>query len=350
MVDNNLLNQVLNQFVTAIQTTWWPLLELYDIRILLLLAGLQIAMIAVRAVLTRNVTFLLDDLVTGLIRIGICWFVFTNAANFGQAVIDTGTAIGQDISTLSPLTLTPSGVLNQGLQLAAVVWQSKASGGWLTSAVQDLEFFFVGAVIVTCWSGAALIYLGALLEAAALVYGGPIVIAFTPFHWTAELLVRWALFVLAVAIKIAVLLMTLAVGMTIARIWTESLQAASPTLTTNLWNLMLSAVESLIFVYLVLKLPALFTNLIGGSPLFTFGESFVSMATGALGGAAASAGSATANAAGSAASSAASGVSGLGQVSRMILFGDNGGGGGAGDSSSAPTGPLAADAPTQRLS
>jgi type IV secretory pathway TrbL component len=205
-------------------------------------------------------------------------------------------------------------------------------------------------VIVTCWSGAALIYLGGLLESAALVYGGPIVIAFTPFHWTAELLVRWALSVLAVAIKIAILLMTLAVGMAIAQGWTVALSEASSTLTTNLWNLMLSAVESLIFVYLVLKLPALFSNLIGGSPLFTFGESFISMATGALGGAAASAGSATANAAGSAASSAASGVSGLGQVSRMILFGDNGGGGGAGDSSSAQTGALAADAPTQRLS
>jgi len=349
MVDNNLLNEVLNQFVTAIQTTWWPLLELYGIRILLLLAGVQIAMIAVSSVLTRNVTFLLDDLVTGLIRIGICWFVFTNAATFGQAVIDTGTSLGQAVSTLSPLTLTPSGVLNQGLQLAAIVWQSKASGGWLTSAVQDLEFFFVGAVIVTCWSGAALIYLGGLLEAAALVYGGPIVIAFTPFHWTAELLVRWALSVLAVAIKIAILLMTLAVGMAIARNWTEALSIASTTLTTNLWNLMLSTVESLIFVYLVLKLPALFTNLIGGSPLFTFGQSFVSMAMGALGGGAASAGSAAASAAGSAISSAAGGVGGLGHVSRTILFGDNSGGG-AGDSSSAPTAPLAADAPTQRLS
>jgi hypothetical protein len=64
MVDNNLLNQVLNQFVTAIQATWWSLLELYRICILLLMAGLQIAMIPVSAILKRNVTFLLDDLVT----------------------------------------------------------------------------------------------------------------------------------------------------------------------------------------------------------------------------------------------------------------------------------------------
>jgi type IV secretory pathway TrbL component len=147
--------------------------------------------------------------------------------------------------------------------------------------------------------------------------------------------------------------MTLAVGMAIARNWTEALTIASTTLTTNLWNLMLSAVESLIFVYLVLKLPGLFTNLIGGSPLFTFGESFISMAMGALGGAAASAGSSVASsaasAAGSAASSAAGAMGGLNQVQRMILFGDNGGGGG-GDPSSAPTAPLAADAPTQPLS
>jgi P-type conjugative transfer protein TrbL len=346
MVDNNLLNHVLNQFVTAIQTTWWPLLEIYGIRILLLIAGLQIAMIAVGTVLTRNVTYLVDDLVTGLIRIGACWFVFTNAATFGQAVIDTGTHIGQAISTWSPLTLTPSGVLNQGLQLAAIVWQSKASGSWLTSPVQDLEFFFVGAVIVTCWTGGALIYLGSLLEAAALVYGGPIVIAFTPLHWTAELLVRWALSVLGVAIKIAILLMTLAVGMAIAQGWTIALNEASATLTTNLGNLVIAAVESLVFVYLVMKLPALFTNLIGGSPLFTFGESFISMTMGALGGAAASAATSAGSAAGSAAADAvSSGASCLNQVARMILFGDNAGG--SGNPSNPPTAPPSANTPTQ---
>jgi hypothetical protein len=36
--DHNLLNTVLGQFTTTIQTTWYPLLQLYGIRILLMLA------------------------------------------------------------------------------------------------------------------------------------------------------------------------------------------------------------------------------------------------------------------------------------------------------------------------
>ena len=48
-------------------------------------------------------------------------------------------------------------------------------------------------------------------------------------------------------------------------------------------------VESLVFVYLVWKLPMRFTSLIGGSPLFIFGEAVLAMAAGSLGGRAASA-------------------------------------------------------------
>jgi type IV secretion system protein TrbL len=344
-MDGGLLNQVLQDFVTTIQTTWGPLLQLYMLRVLLLLVVLQCAIIFADVLMTHDATRLLDHLVTGCVRVGICWVIFIHAGDWGQAIIDFGSDVGRAVSTLSTGSITPSAILNTGLNLAHIIWTAKATGGWLSAGIQDLEFFFVSMVIIAAWTGAALIYLGALLEAAALVYGGPLLIAFTPFAWTAELLVRWALSVLGIAIKIAVLLMTLAIGMAIARVWTEALALSSATLTTNLWNLMVAAVESLIFVYLLMKIPTAIASLVGGGGLFAFGEGFLAQAMGALGGAAASAGSATASAAGSAASSVASGVGGLGHVSRTILFGDNGGGG-AGNSSSAP----AADAPTQKLS
>ena len=97
--DNNLLNTVLGQFTTAIQTTWYPLLQLYGIRILLMLAVLQFGIVGLQAVMTRNATSLIDDLAIGLIRIAVCWVVFENAATWGQALIDTGTFVGQAIST-----------------------------------------------------------------------------------------------------------------------------------------------------------------------------------------------------------------------------------------------------------
>ncbi len=348
-MDGGLLNQVLQDFVTTIQTTWGPLLQLYMLRILLMLVVLQCAIIFADVLMTHDATRLLDHLVMACVRVGICWVIFIHAGDWGQAIIDFGSDVGRAVSTLSTGSITPSAILNTGLNLAHIIWTAKATGGWLSAGIQDLEFFFVSMVIIAAWTGAALIYLGALLEAAALVYGGPLLIAFTPFAWTAELLVRWALSVLGIAIKIAVLLMTLAIGMAIARVWTEALALSSATLTTNLWNLMVAAVESLIFVYLLMKIPTAIASLVGGGGLFTFGEGFLAQAMGALGGAAASAGSAGASAAGSAASSAASSVGGLGHVSRTILFGDNSGGG-AGDSSSAPTALLAADAPTQKLS
>jgi P-type conjugative transfer protein TrbL len=278
--------------------------------------------------MTRNATSLIDDLAIGLIRIGVCWAVFENAATWGQALIDTGAYIGQAISTLSPYTLTPSGVLQAGLNLAGIVWQAKAAGTWISAIPQELEFFFISLVIIVCWTGAALIYFGALLEAAALVYGGPLIIAFTPLTWTADLLVRWALSVFAVAIKIAILLMTLAVGMAIAQLWIVALGDSASTFTTNLWNLMISAVESLVFVYLVMKLPALFTGLIGGSPAFGFGEAFLGTVMGAFGSGAAAGGETAAGAAARLAGNAATtagkatvqaGKAGLSQLESFLL-------------------------------
>ena len=74
------------------------------------------------------------------------------------------------------------------------------------------------------WAGAAFIYLGALLEGWWVVYAGPILICFAALSSTAPMLLQWATRVLAIAIKIAVLLFVLAVGMGLAIFFPGQLQ------------------------------------------------------------------------------------------------------------------------------
>ena len=342
--DGNLLNSVLQAFTTQLQA-WYPLVLLYGVRLLGVLAFVQLAFIAVDLAATHDASGIVDSITAAVIRLGLVYVILNHAQDWGEAVINTGLAVGQAVSGQSPKVLTPSGVFQMGLNMAGTLLGAKAKGGWL-NPIEDAEMFFTVIVVVLAWAAAAFIYLGTLLEAAWVIFVGPILICFSALSSTAPMLVRWATSVLGIALKTAVLILVLAIGMGLAQDWGNQLNSNAASIMTNLWWLVLSIVQSILFFYFVLKVPGAIVTLVAGT-MFSFGEAFAS----AVGGAVSAAGLAAAGAGVSAASSVASGAGGLGQVSQLILFGDNGGsGGGAAASSNAPTGPLAANAAAQRPS
>lgn len=300
--DGLLLNSTLQTLTTQLQT-WYPQLLLYSTRLLGVLVFVQFAYIAVDLAASHDATRLLDNMVAAVIRVGLVYVLLNNAVDWGQALVNTGIQIGQTVTGESPGVFTPSGVFQAGLNMVGTLWQAKAAGGWL-HPFQDVGFMFVSIGIILCWTGAALIYLGALLEGAWIVYTGPILICFSALSSTAPMLIQWATRVLAITLKIAILLLVLAVGMGLAQTWGQQLAGNSRTITTNIWWLILSFVQSLLFCYLVYKVPGAVTSLVG-STAFTFGESFLSTAGGAIGEGSQEAGLAAAKAAGKATSEAA---------------------------------------------
>jgi uncharacterized membrane protein YgcG len=174
-----------------------------------------------------------------------------------------------------------------------------------------------------CWAAASIIYLGALIEAALLVYVGPLIIAFTPLSWTFEMLLLWGRSLLGIAFKSALILMTLALGMVLANQWTAAFTASSSTFTTDIWNLLIGVVEAILFAYCVWKVPNRISGLTAGAAFIGFGEAALGMAAsraGAAYGALSSHGSSN--------NSGSSGSGGSGG-------GSNSGGGGGGSGSSA---------------
>ena len=311
--DRNLLNAIIQTFTAQLQV-WYPLLLLYGVRLLSVLAFVQFAYIAVDLAATHDASGILDNITAAVIRLGLVYVILNHAQDWGEAVINTGISIGQTVSGQSPDVLTPSGVFQMGLNMAGTLLGAKARGGWL-NPVADAEMFFTVIVVVLAWAAAAFIYLGTLLEAAWVIFAGPILICFSALSSTAPLLVRWAASVLAIAIKAAALILVLAIGMGIARVGAINSPAMPPQSMTDLWWLVLSIVQSILFFYFVLKVPGAIASLVAGT-MFSFGEAFA----GAVGSAASAAGSATLSAAGGAAGSVANSFGGLGQVSQMILF------------------------------
>src|SRR5260370_30595918 len=278
--DGLLLDNILQTLTTQIQA-WYPQLLVYATRLIGVLTFLQVAYIAVDLAASHDATRLLDNMVAAVIRVGLVYVLLNNAVDWGQAIINTGIQIGQAVTGQSPNVLTPSGVFNAGLSMVGTLWQAKASAGWL-HPIMELEFLCVSIGIVLSWTATALIYLGALLEGAWIVYTGPILICFSALSSTALMLIQWATRVLAIAIKIAVLLLVLAVGMGLPQTLGQQLANNSATILTDGWGLKLIFIQSILSCYPLFTTPVALTTLVG-STAFDFGESFLGSAGGAIG-------------------------------------------------------------------
>jgi P-type conjugative transfer protein TrbL len=282
MNDGGLLDNVLNSFTNAISGAWGPNLSAYLLPLLLVLVVLQFGLIAIEAAITRDVPLLLMHVLLGIVRVSIVVAIFDNAATWGNDIVQTGQTLGANISGFA---LTPSGVFNSGLSVAQTIMQAKAHSSWYGDIFQNIEFLLIGIAVGAAWLVASLLYLGALLEGTLLVYAGPLIIAFTPLTWTFDMLILWGKSLLGIAFKIALILMTLAVGMALANTWISATTTAGPTLTTNVWNLLVAVVQAVLFAWFTWKIPNKLSGLAGGAAVLGFTEGVIAMGGQAGGGA-----------------------------------------------------------------
>jgi P-type conjugative transfer protein TrbL len=277
MTDGGLLNTVLGNFQGAISGAWGPSLSAYLLPLLLALVTLQFGMIAIEAAIARDVPLLLMHVLLGIIRVSIVVAIFQHSFDWGNAIVQTGQTVGENVAGLDPTTLTPSAVWDTGLSMTQTIWHAKAAGGWLEETMQAVAFFVAGCAVAIAWMIASLLYLGALLEGTLLVYTGPLVIAFTPLSWTFDMLIVWGKYLLQIAFKIALILMTLAIGNVLATQWTATAAAASTSFSTNAWALVIIILESCVFAWFVWKIPSKFSGLASGGAVVGFTEGLIAM-------------------------------------------------------------------------
>jgi len=275
MTDFGTLDTVLSNFTTAISGVWGPQLFFYLQPLMFMLIVLQFGLVAAEAAITHDVPLVIVHLFLGIIRVGVVWAIFNHAFDWGNSIVQTGQILGSNISGFG---LTPSGVFDNGINVTHTILATKAAGSWFSQTFENLEFFFVGVFVMLAWAIASIIYLGALIEAVLLVYVGPLIIAFTPLSWTFEMLLLWGRSLLAIAFRTALILMTLAIGMVLANQWTAAVITSSSTFTTNIWNLLITIVEAMLFAYAVLKIPNRISGLAGGAAMIGFGEALLDMA------------------------------------------------------------------------
>jgi len=304
------LNTALSDYESAIQGVWAPVMQAQGIQILLAVGAIAFAVYAIQLLATHDLPTFILGLAYTFVSLSILHTVFLYGQDLAIDLLNGFLGWGQQVSGQSPATLTPSGVMEQGLQLMRIFWGAAGKASWWVAPMSAMEDLVCSIVIVATFAVASIIYLLALMEVWALIIGASVLLAFAPLPWTWSIFPGWGLRVLASCVKTFFLLAVIALGMTEAGGWTVSMAATSGSIPENVSLMMQAVVESLLFVGLVYYIPRLMASLVtgGAGAAITAGETILAGIVGegasqaastgkAIGGAAADAGSAAAKAA-----------------------------------------------------
>jgi P-type conjugative transfer protein TrbL len=306
------LNNALSDFENTIQGIWAPVLQAEGIQILLAVGAIAFAVYAIQLLVTHDLPTFILGLAYTIVSLAVLHAVFLYSQNLATDLLDGFQALGQQVTGLSPATLTPSGILQQGMQLVHILWTASGKASWFKAPEIAVETLICSLLMTFAFAVSSIIYLLALIEVWTLIIGGSFLLAFAPLPWTWNIFPGWGLKVLAACVKTFFLMAVLALGLKEVGNWTAVMTTSSAGLATDASGMMQAVTEALLFVALVYYIPGLMASLVtgGAGAAITAGETIlagiVAEGAGQAGSGAKALGSAAANAAADSATKAMS--------------------------------------------
>lgn len=267
----NVLDQVFQQFHDAMLGTWGTSLGGYMHDSLMGLAVLQVGLIMVACMMESDLMSWLIAACLGIFRICLVILIFNHAQDWGESIMAEFIAIGSAFGT-SPLIQTPGRVFLEGWNIAQLIFNTAASGSWFHEIFQEIEFFIIGCVVTLAWAFAGIVYLGALLEINAIIYGAPVLLCLAPLGITFEILFKWIRMFLGLCVKILVILLVLTTGLFLVNEWILTISSTSGTFTTNIGNLLVIPIMSGVFAWAVYYLPTHLSGIAFGHSMYGLGQ------------------------------------------------------------------------------
>jgi type IV secretion system protein TrbL len=313
---------ILNQY-RAQRTTWFTMVWPYANTLFGLLAVIEFAWSAAVMLLDKSdMQSWTSALVRKLMWLGAFYALLIYGRSWIPAIIDSFELIGQQASGTGPLA--PSDVFTRGIDIAGALMATSSTAAFFTNLGTSLAMIVTGVITALAFIAITVQFVVAMVESYIIVAAGFIFVGFGGSRWTAPYVERYIGLGVATGVKIMLLYLLIATGMTLSVDWMTDAQK----ITANSSPAM-SALEimgaSIIFMMLCWQIPKLFAAVLGGSPALSGGDLIASgafVAGGAL-------------AAGSLALGAAGGLAG---GSRALSAGGVGGAGGVASGTSASSG------------
>jgi len=232
------------------------------------------------------------------------WAILLNFDTWIPTVIDSFSQAGQQAGNLP--ALTPSGVLDRGLEVATKICNVANEIGLFSGNASKFILAGLAALgILLCFGVIAGQMLVTLIESYIVVSGGVLFLGFAGSRWTTTFSEKYISYAVGVGVKLFVTYLIIGAGQHLSDTW-----AAKITEEMVVADYMTILVGSLVYMFLAWQIPALASSMLSGTVSMT------------LGAAAATAGTMAAGAAGAAGLAQAGLVSGAGSVAGAMQAGN----------------------------
>jgi type IV secretion system protein TrbL len=263
-------SKILKQY-RDVRTSWFAAVAGQANRLFALLAIIEFAWSGAILLLEKAD---LQSWTAGVIRrlmfIGAFYALLINGRFWIPVIIDSFEALGQNAAHMSA-PLAPSDVFVAGLNIAAALLGAASDSGFLANFGSALALVFAATMTVLAFLAITVQFVVAIVESYIVVAAGIIFLGFGGSRWTAPYVERYLALAVATGVKIMILYLLIAAGMSLTVEWQNSADglATMPQPSMSAWEIMGAA---LIFAAICWQAPKLVAGVMGGSPALTGGD------------------------------------------------------------------------------
>jgi len=308
-------NGILSTYANA-QTNWQNVIAPYALNLFKLLAIVDFSWTCIVIALEKqDAQAMVAAIIKKLMTIGAFYALLVFAPTWFPTIIQSFVQIGSAASG-QPTVLSPSGILTQGLQISAVLFDGAGQTNLLTNPASTLVLIIAALVVLLSYLAICIHYIMAMVESYIVIGAGYIFLGFGGSRWTSSYVERYVSLVVSVGARLMVLYLVIGIGSQWAAGWVTQAQnsvlasAGVPDISL-LWNLMCQVAIYGIVCWIVPKLAG---SMIGGTLSVSGGDA---IGMGVAAGTAAFATAATAAAVASGVGAPAAALTGAGAVSSV---------------------------------
>ncbi|HVN90980.1 MAG TPA: type IV secretion system protein [Candidatus Binataceae bacterium] len=273
--DFSFFQDVLNQFATIV-AQWQTQIFALGTPLFWSMAFIELGLIGAIAVLSHDITAIVEDLVRGVMAIAVAYWLFQNAADFTRhGVVATLGLWGAMAGGVPANSMDPQSIMVAGFGLATTLLNALGSAHWLITPVNDVVVLGCAIVIVICFGWTAITLLELLIESYIACIGGTMLIPLGVTRFGHHYIERYLGWVVSVGIRLWFTYAILGIGVQLVAAWSASIQHNSSLITGNLVFPIEAACEAGIYVMMLTRIPNYVGTLVAGAVTTTFAHAMI---------------------------------------------------------------------------
>jgi TrbL/VirB6 plasmid conjugal transfer protein len=225
---DQVLDAALQAFISAMQG-YFPLLLFWGMAILSAVVFCGLAYALLMAIANHDWFGMLMGMAYAFARVMVIYMLYENFESIGSIFPTMGQTVGFSVSNVSD---TPSDIYSMGLTIVGLLFSNRHWGAWF-NLVADGEFLLLIVLTMLVWFAIAIRYLFIQVETEWIFIKGAVTVCFAAFPNTFVTLENWAVQMIKVGIRLIAVMLIIAIGISLAEDWTNTLRALGVTLNVN---------------------------------------------------------------------------------------------------------------------